>query len=102
MKASMEPTKSQSELKKYADGEICLKPFGMVFVGKDKSGKAKWFLFQACEVERYTASQYTNFKVHMTNNKKNNKGDKKELKKNISWYTEIRRVMLFALQILTN
>ena len=98
----MEPTKSQSELKKYADGEICLKPFGMVFVGKDKSGKAKWFLFQACEVERYTTSQYTNFIVRMNNCKNNNEREKKELKKIISWYMEIRRVMLFALQILTN
>ena len=61
VKVPMEATKTQVELKKYANEEICLKPFGLVFTGKDKNGKAKRFLFQACEVERYTTSQYTNF-----------------------------------------
>ena len=49
----MEATKTQAELKKYADGEICLKPFGLVFTRKYKNGKAKRYLFQACEVERF-------------------------------------------------
>ena len=43
IKAAMAPSKTQAELKKYADGEICLKPFGLVFVGKDKAGNAKRF-----------------------------------------------------------
>ena len=40
---AMEASKTQAELKKYTDGEICLKPFGLVFSGKDKHGKAKRF-----------------------------------------------------------
>ena len=102
VKAPMNPTKTHAELKRYADGEICLKPFGLVFSGKDKSGKSKKFLFQAAEVERYSTSQYTNLIVRMNHCKKNNDGNKKELKKIINWYTEIRRVMLYSIQILTN
>ena len=45
VKVRMEVTKNQAELKKFVDGEICLKPFGLVFVGMDKNGKAKRFLF---------------------------------------------------------
>lgn len=37
--------KTQPELKKYVDGDIYLKPFGLVFPGKDKNGKAKRFFF---------------------------------------------------------
>ena len=99
---SMEPTKPQQELMKYVDGEICLKPFGMVFAGKDTKGKAKRFLFQVAEIERYTTSQYTNFIVRMNNCTKNNDGDKKELKKIITWYSEIRRTMHSVAQVLTN
>ena len=73
---AMEATKIQVELKKYDDGEICLKPFGLVFAGKDNNGKARRFLFQACEVERYTTSQYTKFIVRMNNCLKTNQGDK--------------------------
>ena len=46
--------KSQASLKSYEDGEICLKPLGIVFVGKNKKGMITKFLFQACDVERYT------------------------------------------------
>ena len=88
-----ESTLPQLELKKFADGEICLKPFGMVFAGKDTKGKPKRFLFQVSEIERYTTSQYTNFIVRMNNCTMNNEGDKKELKKIITWYSEIRRRM---------
>ena len=102
VKVSKELPLTQPELKKYAGGEICLKPFVLVFAGKDKNGKSKRFLFQASEVERYTKSQYTIFIDRMNNYKKNNEGDKKELKKIISWYTEIQRVMLYAIQILFN
>lgn len=101
VKDPMEVSKTQVALKKFADREICLNPFGYVFAGKDKNGKTKRFLFQENEMERYTTSQYTNFIVRMNNYSKNNLGDKKELKKIISWYTEIRRVMLFAAQILS-
>ncbi|KAL7610282.1 hypothetical protein Lser_V15G13610 [Lactuca serriola] len=102
VKVAMEVTKSQSELKKYVDGEICLKPLGLVFSGKDKNGKAKRFLFQENEVERYTTAQYTNFMVRMNNYTKNNDGDKAELKKVMSWYTKIRRMMHFAAKILSD
>ena len=39
----MAPTKKQADLKKYEDGEICLKPLDIVFAGKDKAGRAKRF-----------------------------------------------------------
>ena len=78
---AMEPSKIQLGLKKFVDGEICLKPFGLVFAGKETKGKAKRFLFQVGEIERYTTSQYTNFIVRMNSCTKNNDGDKKELKK---------------------
>ena len=81
---SWESTLPQTELMKYADGEICLKPFGMVFAGKDTKGKPKKFLFKVSEIERYTTSQYTNFIVRMNNCTKNNEGDRKELKKIIT------------------
>ena len=100
--APMAPTKKQVELKKYEDGEICLKPLGIVFAGKDKAGRAKRFLFQTSEVERYSNSQYTNLIVRMNHCKKNSEGDKKEIKKVISWYMEIRRVLMYAVQLLTS
>ena len=84
VKVDMEVVKYKAELKKYADGEISLNPMGLVFLGKDKKGKAKRFLFQASEVERYTVAQYTNFIVHMNNSKKKNEGDKAKLKKVMS------------------
>ena len=43
--APMAPSKTQADLKKYVDGKIYLKSFGLVFSGKDKPGKSKWFLF---------------------------------------------------------
>lgn len=56
MKAEMEVVKTQVELKKFSNDGIYLKPLGLVFFGKDKNGKAKRFLFQNSEVERYTPS----------------------------------------------
>ena len=98
----MAPTKKQIELKKYEEGEICLKSLGIVFAGKVKAGRAKRFLFQTCEVERYTNSQYTNLIVRMNHCKKNSEGDKKEIMKVISWYMEIRRVLMYDVQLLTS
>lgn len=65
----------QGSLKNYEDGEIYMKPLGNVFVGKNKKEKNTKFLFQACDVESYTSSQYTNLMVHMNSCKKNNYGD---------------------------
>lgn len=73
--------KSQANLKPYVDGEIYLKPHGIVFVGKNKKVKNTKFLFQACDVERCTTAHYTSLLVRMNNCKKNNDGDKAELKK---------------------
>ena len=70
----------------------------MVFSGKDTKGKPKKFLFKVFEVERYTSSQYTNFIVRMNNCKKNNEGDKRELKKVITWYAEVRKTIHSAVQ----
>ncbi|KAL7607644.1 hypothetical protein Lser_V15G16187 [Lactuca serriola] len=89
VKVPWEDTLTQSTLSKYVVGEICLKPFGMVFSGRDTKGKPKKFLFKASEIERYNSSQYTHFIVRMNNCKKNTKGDKKDLKKVISWYGEV-------------
>ncbi|KAL7591219.1 hypothetical protein Lser_V15G33877 [Lactuca serriola] len=90
VKVPWEDTLTQSALSKYVVGEICLKPFGMVFSGRDTKGKPKKFLFKASEIERYNSSQYTHFIVRMNNCKKNTEGDKKDLKKVISWYGEVR------------
>ena len=98
VKVPWEDTLTQSALSKYVVGEICLKPFGMVFSGRDTKGKPKKFLFKASEIERYNSSQYTHFIVRMNNCKKNNEGDKKDLKKVISWYGEVRRTIHSAIQ----
>ncbi|KAL7604851.1 hypothetical protein Lser_V15G19577 [Lactuca serriola] len=100
VKVPWEDTLTQSALSKYVVGEICLKPFGMVFSGRDTKGKPKKFLFKASEIERYNSSQYTHFIVRMNNCKKNNEGDKKDLKKVISWYGEVRRTIHSAIQSL--
>ncbi|KAL7601073.1 hypothetical protein Lser_V15G24877 [Lactuca serriola] len=98
VKVPWEDTLTPSALSKYVVGEICLKPFGMVFSGRDTKGKPKKFLFKASEIERYNSSQYTHFIVRMSNCKKNNEGDKKDLKKVISWYGEVRRTIHSAIQ----
>ena len=65
------------------------------------TGKNMKFLFQACDVERYTTSHYTNLLVRMNSCKKNNDVDKAELKKGMTWYMEIRRTIHQAIQMLT-
>ncbi|CAI9294418.1 unnamed protein product [Lactuca saligna] len=80
----------QVDLKKYEDGEICLKPLGVVFAGKDKAGRVKRLLFQTYEVERYATSQFTNLIVRMNQRRKNSEGDKKEIKKEVE--TELSNV----------
>ena len=70
----------------------------MVFSGRDTKGKPKKFLFKVSEIERYTSAQYTNFIVRMNNCKRNNEGDKKELKKVINWYSEVRKAIHSAVQ----
>ena len=62
--------KSQADLKPYVDGEIFLKPLGIVFVGKSKKGKNTKFLFQTCDVERYMTAHYTNLLVRMNSCKR--------------------------------
>ncbi|KAL7612549.1 hypothetical protein Lser_V15G06652 [Lactuca serriola] len=57
VKVPWEETLSQSALSKYVVGEICLKPFGMVFSGRDTKGKPKKFLFKVSEIERHNSSQ---------------------------------------------
>ncbi|KAL7609165.1 hypothetical protein Lser_V15G10960 [Lactuca serriola] len=98
VKVPWEETLTQSALSKYVVGEICLKPFGMVFSGRDTKGNPKKFLFKVSEIERYNSSQYTHFIVRMSNCKKNNEGDKKDLKMVISWYGEVRRTIHSAIQ----
>lgn len=51
--------KGQGSLKDYEDGEIVHKCLGVVFVGKNKNNQITNFLFQVCDVERCTNSQYT-------------------------------------------
>lgn len=82
------------------DGEICFKPFGIVFVGKNKNEKNTKYLFQACDIERYTTTQYMNLLFHMNSCKKSNDGDKEKLKKIIKWYSEIRRSLHQVIQML--
>lgn len=59
--------KGQGSLKNFEDGEIVLKPLGVVFVGKNKHNKVTKFIFQIFYVERYTNSQYTNLLVRLNN-----------------------------------
>ena len=92
--------KIQADLKMYVDWEICMKPLGIFFVGKSKKGKQTNFLFQSCDVERYTTAKYTNLIVHMNSCKKNNDRDKSKLKKVMNWYAEIRRTLRVAAQVL--
>ena len=72
-------SKGQGSLKNFKDGEICVKPLGIVFVGKNKIGKNTKFLYQVCDVEKYTSSQYTNLLVRINICKKNNDGEKVEI-----------------------
>ena len=61
-----------------------MKPLGTMFLGKSKKGKITKYLFQACDVERYTTAHYTNLLVKMKICAKNNDGDKAELRKVIN------------------
>ena len=66
----------------------------------NKNRKNTKFLFQACNVERYTTSHYTNLIVCRNSCKKNNDGDKDETEKIIKWYLEIQRLIHLAGQML--
>ena len=68
--------KGIGSLKNYEHGEICLNPLGIVFIGKNKKGRNTKYLFQVCDVEKYTSTQYKNLLVRMNSCKKNNDGDK--------------------------
>lgn len=59
LKVSQSMLKGQGILKNYDDKAIIHKPFGVVFVGKNKNNQITNFLFQVCDVERCTNSQYT-------------------------------------------
>lgn len=48
--------KGAKNLKNYDDGEIFLKPLGIVFVGKNKNNNITKFLFKVEDVERYRNS----------------------------------------------
>lgn len=67
--------KGQRSLKYFDNGEIVLKPSGVVFIRNNKNNKTTKFLFQLCGVEKYTNSQCTNILVQIGNCKKNNPGD---------------------------
>ena len=92
--------KGSGSQKNYEDGEICLKPLRIVFIEKNKKGRNTKYLFQVFDVEKYTSSQYMNFLVRMNSCKKNNDGDKEDIRKTISWYDEIQRVIHQVSQML--
>lgn len=68
--------KIKASLKNLEDGEITLKPLGIVFIGKNKKGNNSKFLFQVVDVERYTTSHYTSLLVRMNGCEKNNDKEK--------------------------
>lgn len=68
---------------------------------KNKKGNNTKFLFQVCDVERYTTSYYTNLMIQMNNRAKNNENEKAEIHKVANWYAEIRRVIRQAALMLT-
>lgn len=92
--------KIQAILKGFEDVEICLKPLGNAFIGKNKKGKNIKFLFQSCDGERYTYPHYTNLIVRMNSCVKNNDGNKVEIKKIINQYAEVQRTIYKATQMM--
>ncbi|CAI9287226.1 unnamed protein product [Lactuca saligna] len=94
--------KGQTSLKKFENGEICVKLLGVVFVWKNQKDKITMFLFQVCDVEKYANSQYTNLLVRIHNCKRNIEGDKTEIRITIGWHMEIRRVLHQATNLLMN
>ena len=69
---------------------------------KRQEGEIKEVFIPVFRDRRYTTSQSTNFIVRMNNCKKTNDGDKAEIRKIMTWYSEIRRMMHFVAQILMN
>lgn len=94
--------KIKAKLIAYDDGEICLKPYGIVFVGKGKNGKQSTFLFHTNNVERYTTGQYTNLIVRINSCKKNSEEDKAEMRKIMNCYVEVWKTLHKAAQVLIN
>lgn len=78
--------RDQSFLKNYEDGEISLKPMGIVFFGKNKKSIVTKFLFQMNDIEKYTSSHYTNLLIRMERCAKNSDKEKVEIKKMVNWY----------------
>ena len=87
-------------MKEFDDGEICVKPLAIVFVGKNKNNKNTKFLLRVENVERYTNSQYTDLLVRINYGKRNTEGDKADTRRTIVWYMEIRRVLHQAMNML--
>ena len=90
------------ELTAYVDGEICLKPYGIVFVGRGMNGRHSKFLFQENDVERYTTAQYTNLIVHMNSCKKNYEEDKAEMRKIMNWNAKVQKTLHKVAQVIIN
>lgn len=80
-------------INKLEDGEITLKPLGIAFVGKNKKGKYSKFLFQVCDVERYTTSHYANLLVSMKSCNKKMEKRRQKIRKIVNWYAEISRII---------
>ena len=79
---------TNANINKLEDGEITLKPLGIAFVGKNKKGNNSKFLFQVCDVERYTSSHYTNLLVRMNSYNKNKDKEKVEIRNIVNVYAE--------------
>lgn len=76
--------KNQTALKDYEDGEICLKPLGIVFVGKNKKGTVTKFMFQMNDIEKYTSLHYTTLLIRMNSYAQNNDKEKAEIQKMVN------------------
>ena len=85
---------------KFEDEDIIHQPLGVVFRGNNKNGKMTKFLFQICDLERYTNSQYTNLLIRMNNCKRNEVEDKVEIRKMIMWYMDVCNVLLQTLKLM--
>lgn len=86
--------KGKLNIDDFEDTETIHQPRGVVFIGKNNRGKMAKFLFQVCDIERYTNSNYTNLLIQINNCKKNDNEDKAKIRKTIQWYMEIRRELL--------
>ena len=77
--------KGKINIDKYEDGDIVLKPLGVVFLGKNNNQIMTKFFIKVADVERYMNVQCTSLLVQINNCKKSSGEDNAEIRKTILW-----------------